>query len=93
MLYQVDKYAYKFKLLKKWKIHDVFHMSLLEKSIEKKQKAKKLPKLNAINDRNKEYKVKAILDSTIYTNDLKLNHLPSFYYLVAWKGYFKEENT
>ena len=30
VLYPVGKQAYKLKLSKKWRIHDVFHMSLLE---------------------------------------------------------------
>ena len=32
VLYPVGKQGYKLKLLKKWKIHDVFHMSLLEQN-------------------------------------------------------------
>ncbi len=41
---------------------------------------------------DKEYKIKAIIDSAIYgqqTND----QMPSLYYLVLWKGYPEEENT
>lgn len=40
----------------------------------------------------KEYEVKAIYDSTIYTRESK-SHLLGLYYLVFWKGYQGEENT
>ena len=42
---------------------------------------------------NKEYKVKAIVDSAIYSQQANdSNQMPGFYYLVLWKGYPKEEN-
>ena len=41
---------------------------------------------------NKEYKVKAIRDSTVYAKEAD-RHLPGLYYLVVWKGYQEEENT
>ena len=41
---------------------------------------------------SKEYKVEAIWDSAVYANKSESGHLPDFYYLVAWKGYLKEEN-
>ena len=43
-------------------------------------------------DNGKEYEVKAIWDSIVYTRELK-GHLPGLYYLVLWKGYPKEKNT
>ena len=43
-------------------------------------------------DNDKEYKVEAIWDNTVYTNKTD-GHLPGLYYLVVWKGYPKEENT
>ena len=36
VLYPVGKQAYKLKLPKKWRIHNVFHVSLLEQDITKK---------------------------------------------------------
>ena len=42
---------------------------------------------------SKEYKVETIRDSAVYAMELELGHLPGLYYLVAWKGYPKEENT
>ena len=41
---------------------------------------------------NKEYKVKAICNSTVYTNKSE-SFLPGLYFLVLWKSYLKEENT
>ena len=41
---------------------------------------------------NKEYKVKAIQDSTVYAKKAD-KYLPGLYYLITWKGYLKEENT
>ena len=41
---------------------------------------------------NKEYKVEAIQDSTVYVKKAD-GHLPGLYYLVLWKKYPEEENT
>ena len=70
---------YKLELLIKWKIHNVFHISLLEQDITRKKQADKTlpePKKNLefeVRD-NKKYKVKAIIDSAVYNqqaNDSK----------------------
>ena len=39
------------------------------------------------------YKLEAIQNSVVYTKESKSGHLLSFYYLVLWKEYSKEENT
>ena len=49
-----------------------------------------MPKFNKGND--KEYKVKAIQNSAVYTKKAN-GHLLGLYYLIAWKSYPKEENT
>ena len=59
MLYLISKQVYKHKLLKKYKIHNIFHMSLLEQDITKKERVKKVLQLNAGND-SKKSKLKAI---------------------------------
>ena len=41
----------------------------------------------------KKYELEAIWDSAVYRMKLELGHLPSLYYLVAWKGYLEEKNT
>ena len=82
------------KLPKKWRIHDVFHVLLLEQdTIRKGQVSKEVQELDAGNKDSKEYEVETIWDSVIYTNKLESGHLLGLYYLVAWKGYFKQKNT
>ena len=41
---------------------------------------------------NKEYEVKAIIDSAVYTKKAE-GHLLGLYYLVSWKSYPEEEST
>ncbi len=41
---------------------------------------------------NKEYEVKAIIDSAVYGQQAN-DQMPGFYYLVSWKGYPEKENT
>ncbi len=41
---------------------------------------------------NKEYEVKAIIDSAVYGQQAN-DQMQGLYYLVLWKGYPKEENT
>ena len=85
ILYPVGKQAYKLDLLIKWKIYDVFHMSLLEQDTTGKKRMKGLfpepePKFDASN--NKKYEVKAIIDSIVYVKKTK-EYLLVLYYLVS----------
>ena len=73
-------------------IHNVFHVSLLEQDITKKERVEKVPKLDAGDD-SKKYKLEAIRNSAVHAMKLESGHLPRLYYLVAWKSYPKEENT
>ena len=94
VLHPVGKQAYKLKLPKKWRVHNVFHMSLLEQdTIKKGRVSEEVPELDAGDEDNKEYKVEGIRESAVYANKSESGHLPGLYYLVAWKGYPKEENT
>ena len=55
----MSKQAYKLKLPKKWKIYNVFYMSLLKQNTIKKERGdEKIIEFEAAN--SKEYKVKAI---------------------------------
>lgn len=53
---------------------------------------KLVPKLVFKVDRDKEYKMEVIQDSSVYTNKAG-DQLPELYYLIFWKGYLKAENT
>ena len=61
VLHPVRKQAYKLKLPKKWRIHDVFHVSLLEQdTIRKGRVDENATELDAGNNDSGEYKVEAI---------------------------------
>ncbi len=42
---------------------------------------------------NKKYKVKAIINSAVYGQQVNSDQMLDLYYLVLWKGYLDEENT
>ena len=96
VLHPVGKQAYKLELPRKWRIHDVFHVSLLEQDTTRKgrvdENATELAELDAGDDEGGEYEVEAIRDSAVYARE-SAGHLPGLYYLVSWKGYLEEENT
>ncbi len=96
VLQLVRKQAYKLELPKKWKIFDIFHISLLEQDITRKRQVDKTTsRLEFENNSNgKEYKVEVICNSAVYAKELDSgHHPPGLYYWVLWKGYPKEENT
>ena len=95
LFYLVGKQAYKLELPRKWKIHDVFYISLLEQDIIRKERVNEnnVAELDTGDNEGREYKVKAIRDEAIYAKKSKLSHIPRFYYLVSEKGYPEEENT
>ena len=82
VLHPVEKQAYKWELPKNWKNHDIFYVSLLEKDTTRKGRMNEflVPKFEPGN--NKEYEVKAIQDSAVYTKEAD-GHLPGLYYLIA----------
>ena len=91
----VGKQAYKLKFSKKWKIHDVFHVSLLEQDTTRKGRVDEEVRqieFDAIDNDSGEYKVEAIRDSAVYARESE-GHLSGLYYLVSWKGYPEEKNT
>ena len=93
VLHPVGKQAYKLELLKKWRIHDIFHVSLLEQDTTKKGRINDTQldfKFEA--DDDKEYEVNDIQDSAVYARE-SARQLPGLYYLVLWKSYPEEKNT
>ena len=93
VLHPVGKQAYKLELPKKWRIYDVFHVSLLEQDITKKGRVNDT-KLNFEFEAgdNKKYEVEGIQNSVVYARE-SARQLPGLYYLVLWKSYPEEENT
>ena len=80
---------------KKWKIYDIFHISLLEQDITKKGRVNDTQlnfKFEAGDDKDKEYEVDSIWDSAVYTKESATKQLLGLYYLVLWKGYPEEKN-
>ena len=95
VLHPIRKQVYKLELLKKWKIYDVFYISLLEQNTTKKGRMDDenyAAKLDASN-KSGEYKVEVIWDSAVYARELESGYLSNLHYLVSWKGYPEEENT
>ncbi len=94
--YPVSKQAYKIELPKKWRIHDVFHMLLLDQDTTKnRQVDKTTSRLEfEIDGNGKKYEVEEICNSTVYTKESDSgHHLPGLYYLPLWKDYPEKENT
>ena len=92
MLYLVGKQVYKLKLLKKWKIYNIFYRSLLEQDNTKKEQVEKVLELDTGNN-SEEYKVKRIWDSAIYIKELESGDLLGLHYLVTWKDKLGEKNN
>ena len=82
VLHPVRKQAYKLELPKKWRIHDVFHVSLLEQDTTRKGREFSVPEFELEPGDDKEYEVEAIRDSAVYAKEAD-GHLPGLYYLVA----------
>ena len=93
VLHPVEKQAYKLEFPKKWRIDDVFHVSLLKQDTTWKGRVDENAEELDAGDDNEKYEVEAIRDSAVYARESELGHLLSLYYLVSWKRYLEEENT
>ena len=92
-LHPVGKQAYKLKLPRKWRIHNIFHVFLLEQDTTKKGQVKDTQlNFEFKVGNNKKYEVKGIWDSAVYAKK-SAGQLPGLYNLVLWKSYPEEENT
>ena len=97
VLHPVGKQAYKLELPRKWRIHDVFHVSLLEQDTTRKGRVDEndAAELDAGDDEGGEHEVEAIRDSAVTARSMRESQrvICQGYYLVSWKGYPEEENT
>ena len=73
------------KLPSSMKVHDVFHVSLLEKVSPDNFNRQPIALPPVVIDSQEEYEVEKILNSKLVRNKIK--------YLVRWKGYGPEENS
>jgi hypothetical protein len=82
-----SKAAFELKLPPQWRVHPVFHASLLDPYRANKIEGRKqpAPPPPEIVNGEPEYEVESILDSKMKRNEL--------WYLVDWKGYGPEERT
>ena len=78
VLHLVVKQAYKLELPKKWRIHDVFYVSLLEQDTTKKKRDDIASELGTGDDSG-EYKVEAISENAVYAKESESVHLPGLY--------------
>ena len=82
---KIGRRAYELELPHSWKIHPVFHISLLEKVTKDNFSRKPEPVPAVVIDDHEEWEVEGILN-------YKLRRKQPWY-LVKWKGYREEEQT
>ena len=78
VLYLLGKQAYKLKLSKKWKINNIFQMSLLEQDNIIKEGVEKVPELDRGDENSKKYEVEAIQDKAVYGRESE-GHVSGLY--------------
>ena len=76
VLHPVGKQVYKLELPRKWRIHDVFHVSLLEQDTTRKGRVDDDATELDAGDDSGEYEMEAICDSAVYARESELGHLP-----------------
>ena len=86
ILAQVGSLAYKLEIPDHWRIHPVFHATMLKEYVEMEEHGPNFPKPppEVLND-EEHYEVEAVLDSKRHGRGTK--------YLVKWEGYPEADNT
>jgi hypothetical protein len=85
ILEKIGSRAYKLKLPASMKIHDVFHVSMLEKVTADNFNRQPIPLPPVIVNEQEEWEVEKILNSRLMRNKLQ--------YLIRWKGVGPEEDS
>lgn len=80
MLHPAGKYTYEIELFKNCRINDIFHVLLLDQDNNTME-----IELNSGN--SKDYEIKAVCDSKVYTQKSNNGHLQGLYYV-----YLKNKN-
>ena len=85
---EISPVVYKLRLPKAWRIHDVFHASLLTPQvITPKYGIPEEPPLLELIDRESEFEVENILQHKFVGRNKEIR------YLVQWRGYSRAEST
>ena len=98
ILKKIGTRAYRLELHSRWRIHNVFHVSLLEPYVqnELEGRAQTRPEPEEING-DLEYEVEKIVNSEIRSSTKKVSgrskRVKTQFYLVKWKGYPEDECT
>ena len=98
ILKKIGTRAYRLELHSRWRIHNVFHVSLLEPYAQNEieGRAQTRPEPEEING-DLEYEVEKIVRSEIRNSTKKVNgrnkRVKTQFYLVKWKGYPEDECT
>lgn len=98
VLKKIGTSAYKLKIPRGWKIHDVFNEVLLTKYHEPEfpSQKKEPPPLPDLIDDQEEFEVEAILGSkkkTPLNVQKKMGYTSGIWYLVRWKGYGPDDDS
>ena len=98
MLEQRGNLAYKLQISDRWKIHTVFHVSLLEPYRTSIRPAREQPSMEPKEiDRDLEWGVEKIVKSEIISYERRVHGRPrtlqELHYFVKWKGCSEDENT
>ncbi len=87
ILRAVGKRAYKFKLPFKWRIYSVFHVSLLERVVTRKEAVdlKIADQVKFEEGKQLEQKVDSVIDSMVFVEEAIDSRPPGLYYIIYWK--------